>query len=145
VSGPTLDDVKRRFEQEVQTRAADDRYIDRAEELAILQFAIQNNVAAESARAALAQVCESNGCILESAALRQAREVMAQFAADDGRIGEKEFSDVVGLVRRATQGMRDDTQLKRLVLQIMRDEAYRPRTGLLSNWHARVKTEVGMT
>src|SRR5262245_32557219 len=103
MSGPTLDEVKRRFEQEVKIRAYEDKYIDKTEELAILQYAIQNNVTVESARSALAQVCESNGYILESLVLKQAKEMMAQFAANDGKIDEKEFNDAVGIVKRATQ------------------------------------------
>jgi hypothetical protein len=56
----------------------------------------------------------------------------------------EEFNDAVGIVKRATQGKRNDVQVKRMVLQIMQEEAHQPRTGMFSNWHARVKKEVGM-
>jgi hypothetical protein len=31
-----------------------------------------------------------------------------------------------------------------MILEIMDDNSYKPKTGMFSNWHARVKKEVGM-
>ena len=66
----TLDDVKKRFVEEVKLRAYDDKYIDKNEEREILQIALSGGITVDSARAALAQVCESNGYVLETVALR---------------------------------------------------------------------------
>ncbi len=65
----SLDEVKKRFVEEVKLRAYDDKYIDKNEEREILQTALQQGVTVDSARAALAQVCESNGYVLESRVL----------------------------------------------------------------------------
>src|SRR5215211_5511848 len=62
----TLDEVKRQFVEQVKLRAYDDKYIDKAEEREILQMALQQGVTVDSARQALAQVCEANGYVLES-------------------------------------------------------------------------------
>ena len=66
----TLDEVKPQFVEQVKLRAYDDKYIDKGEERDILQLALQQGVTVDSARAALAQVCESNGYVLESTALK---------------------------------------------------------------------------
>src|SRR5262249_31656875 len=74
-----LDEVKRRFVEEVKLRAYDDRYIDKNEEREILQIAIQQGVGVDAGRGALMQVCESQGYILESAVLSSIKKVVETF------------------------------------------------------------------
>lgn len=141
----TLDEVKRRFVEEVKLRAYDDKYIDKNEEREILQIALQQGVTVDSARAALAQVCESNGFVLESSALQAVKEMIAIQAANDGKIDEKEFNDAVSLMKVRTQGKKNDMQCKRMVIEIIDDNNYKIKTGLFSNWYSRVKREVGVS
>ena len=56
----SLDEVKKRFVEEIKLRAFDDRYVDKAEEMEILKIAVGQGVAVDSARHALRQVCEAN-------------------------------------------------------------------------------------
>jgi len=140
----TLDDVKRQFVEQVKLRAYDDKYVDKGEEREILQIALQQGVTVDSARAALAQVCDSNGYVLESAALAAVKELLAIQAGGDGKVDEKEFNDAVALLKTRTQGKRNDTQAKRMVLELIEENSYKVKTGMFSNWHARVKREVGM-
>ena len=140
----SLDEVKRRFVEEIKLRAYDDKYVDKNEEREILQIAIGLGVSVDSARAALAQVCEQNNYVLETTAMRQAKDLMDTFATNDGKIDEKEFNDAVTTLKKATQGKRNDVQCKRMILEIMADNSYQPKTGWLSNWYANVKKQVGM-
>ena len=140
----SLEDVKRRFVEEVKLRAYDDKYIDKNEEREILQIALQHGVTVDSARAALAQVCESNGYVLESSALKAVKEMIDIQAGNDGKIDEKEFNDAVALCKKKTQGKKNDVQCKKMVIQVIDDNAYKVKTGLFSNWFNRVKKEVGM-
>jgi hypothetical protein len=144
----SLDDVKREFLEQVKLRAYDDKYIDKQEEREILQLALQRGITVDSARAALKQVCEGNNFVLESAALDKVKDVLSTFAGNDGKIDEKEFNDAVTILKKAcTVGgecKRTDVQAKRMVLQVMEDNSYAVKTGWFSNWHARVKKEVGM-
>ena len=140
----TLDEVKKRFVEEVKLRAYDDKYIDRNEEREILQIALQAGITVDSARAALAQVCESNGYVLESKVLTEIKDMIDIQAANDGKIDEKEFNDAVALTKKKTQGKKNDVQCKRMVIQVIDDNSYKVKTGLFSNWFARVKKEVGM-
>jgi len=139
-----LDEVKRQFVEQVKLRAYDDKYIDKNEEREILQMALQHGVTVDSARAALAQVCESQGYVLESTALKAVREMIDIQAKNDGKIDEKEFGDAVALLKVRTDGKKNDLQCKRMVCEIIDENSYKIKTGLFSNWYARVKREVGM-
>ena len=140
----SLDDVKRQFVEQVKLRAYDDKYIDKNEEREILQIALQQGVTVDSARAALAQVCETNGYVLESRVLSQLKDLIETFASNDGKIDEKEFHDTVTTCKKATQGKKTDIQCKRMVLEIIEENSYKVKTGMFSNWYARAKKEVGM-
>jgi hypothetical protein len=140
----TLDEVKRQFVEQVKLRAYDDKYIDKGEEREILQIALQQGVTVDSARAALAQVCEANGYVLESKALAQVKDLVETFASNDGKIDEKEFNDAVTTCKKATQGKKTDIQCKRMVIEIMEENSYKVKTGWLSNWYARVRKECGL-
>ena len=140
----TLDEVKRQFVEQVKLRAYDDKYIDKGEEREILQIALQQGVTVDSARAALAQVCESNGYVLESSALKAVKEMIDIQAGNDGKIDEKEFNDAVALLKLRTQGRKNEVQCKRMVIEIIDDNSYKVKTGFFSNWYSRVKKEVGV-
>jgi hypothetical protein len=139
----SLDDIKRQFLEQVKLRAYDDKYIDKGEEREILQLALQMGVTVDSARSALAQVCENNGYVLESAVLLAIKELIEQFASNDGQIDEKEFNDAVAICKKKTQGRKNDVAVKRMVIEVIEAEAYKVKTGWFSNWYARVKKEVG--
>src|SRR5215471_1324408 len=99
----SLDEVKRQFVEQVKLRAYDDKYIDKGEEREILQIALTQGVTVDSARAALAQVCESQGYVLESKVLAQIKDLIDTFASNDGKIDEKEFNDAVTTCKKACQ------------------------------------------
>ena len=140
----TLDEVKRQFVEQVKLRAYDDKYIDKGEEREILQIALQQGVTVDSARAALAQVCETNGYVLESRVLSQIKDLVDTFASNDGKIDEKEFNDAVTTCKKACQGKKNDIQCKKMVIEIIEENSFKVKTGMFSNWYNRVKKDVGM-
>jgi hypothetical protein len=139
----SLDDIKRQFLEQVKLRAYDDKYIDKGEEREILQIALQMGVTVDSARSALAQVCENNGYVLESAVLTAIKELIEQFASNDGQIDEKEFNDAVAICKKKTMGKKNDVAVKRMVIEVIEENAYKTSKGWFSNWYARIKKEVG--
>jgi hypothetical protein len=139
----SLDEVKKRFVEEVKLRGFDDKYIDKNEEREILQIALQHGVGVDGARAALIQVCEANGYIVESQVLKQAKDLLDTLAGNDGQIDQKEFNDALSFVRKRVEGKRNDIQLKRMLVEIIDDNAYKTSKGWFSNWYAAVKKEVG--
>lgn len=141
----TMDEVKRRFMEEVKLRAYDDKYVDRNEEREILQFALQAGVTIDSARMALLQVCEQNGYILERAVIDRIKENLAVYMGNDGQIDEKEFNNVVLLVKNLVSNKRNEVQIKKMVIEVMEDTGNtKTSKGWFTNWYSRVKKEVGM-
>jgi hypothetical protein len=140
----TLDEVKRQFVEQVKLRAYDDKYIDKNEEREILQMALQHGVTVDSARAALAQVCEGNGYVLESRILADIKQTIEVAAGNDGKIDEKEFKDAVALLKIKSNNKKNDVQAKRMVIELIDDAGFKVKTGLFSNWYARAKKDVGM-
>jgi len=140
----SLDEVKRRFVEEVKLRAYDDRYIDKDEEREILQIAIQQGISVESARAALSQVCEAQTYVLESRVLNEVKDLIETFASNDGKIDEKEFNDAVTTLKKRCQGKRNDIQCKKMVIEVIEDNSYRVKEGMFNHWYGKVKKEVGM-
>jgi hypothetical protein len=138
------DDVNQRLAEEVKRRADDGKYIDENEEREILQIAIRQGVSAESAHAALSQVCESQGFVLESRVLGEVKDLIETFAGDGGKIGEKEFNDAVATLKKRCQGQRDDLQCKKMVVAVLEGNSYRAREGLFNHWYGKVRKEVGL-
>jgi hypothetical protein len=140
----TLDEVKRQFVEQVKLRAYDDKYIDRGEEREILQQALQQGVTVDSARSALAQVCESNGYVLESAVMNKVKELVEQFASNDGKIDQKEFNDAIAICKKGVQGKKNDREVKKMVCQLIEDNGYKTKQGMFNHWYDTVKKEVGL-
>lgn len=141
----SLEEVKKRFVNEIKLRAYDDKYVDRNEEREILQIAIQLNVSIDSARSALAQVCEDGGYVLESTVIRMIKENVEAAAGDDGRIDQKEFDMVFAQAKKAMQGKRNDTQIKKMIVTVMEDTGNtKVKTGWFSDWYTALKKDLGM-
>jgi hypothetical protein len=140
----SLEDVKKRFVEEVKLRAYDDKYIDKNEEREILQGALQQGVTVDSARTALAQVCEGQGYVLESRVLGEIKELIDTFAGNDGVIDEKEFNDAVTQCKKRTQGKKNDVQCKRMVVEVIEENRFKVKSGLFNKWYARTKKDVGL-
>lgn len=138
------EDLKQRFVQEIKLRAFDDKFVDRGEEKEILQIAIKEGVPFESARAALKQVCDVEHFALESAVMDKVKDLIDTFASNDGKVDEKEFNDAVSICKKACLGAKNDDQCKRMVLSVIDEAGSKVKTGMFSNWYARVKREVGM-
>jgi len=139
-----LDDIKRQFVEQVKLRAYDDKYIDKGEEREILQIALTQGITVDSARAALAQVCETNGYVLESSALKAVKEMIDIQAGNDGKIDQKEFGDALALLKVRTQGKKTDVQCKKMLIEMIDENSYKIKTGWLSDWYKSLKKEVGM-
>src|SRR5262245_2702997 len=110
------DAMQQRFVDEIKLRGYDDKYIDKNEEREILQIAIQQGIGIDAARAALAEVCTSQGYVLESNLLKIIKDQCEAAAANDGRIDQQKFETIVASVRQAAQGRKNDRELKKLAI-----------------------------
>lgn len=135
-----LEEIKKRFVQEVKLRAYDDRYIDRAEEKEILKIAIEHGISLDSARAALVQVCEFSDYTIESILEQRAKEMLEQFASNDGRIDKKEFFDAVSMMHKLAKDRLSEAACRSKAKAIVVSNQWKVKEGFLKggNWFAEV-------
>lgn len=141
----TADDIRTEFRNQVRLRAYEDKYIDRQEEREIMQVAISRGCNVDNARSYLQQVCENQGYILESQLIREVKSLLEIQAGNDGKIDRKEFDDAVSLARRKCEGKRTETQIKKMVCELIMDGSFKTTTGWLSSWFNTIKREVGLS
>jgi hypothetical protein len=141
----SIDEIKKRFVNEIKLRAYDDKYIDRNEEREILQIAIQLGVSIDSARLALVQVCEEHSYVIETAVVRQIKEQVEAAARNDGLVGQKEFELIVQNIKKQMHGKKNDREVKRMVIAVMEETGNnRVKKGWFSNWYATLKQDLGI-
>jgi hypothetical protein len=136
----TADEIKTRFDDEIDRRGHADRFIDRDEEREILQIALQLGMPADAARAALAEVCAGRGYVQETQLEKFARDRVAAAAAIDHSAFEGIAAGVVG----EAKGTRTDRQARALVVQVLADTGAKVKTGWLRDWFKAAKRELGV-
>ena len=142
----SIDDIKKRFGDEIELRAYSSKYVDKDAEREILQVAIQQGVSADVARLALAQVCDLNDYTLESAVLHAVRAQVEAAFADRGRLDRHEFECIFQDAKRHIAGKKSDLQIKRLIVEIIEDSGMnRVKTGWFGNWYTVMKKEIGVS
>ena len=141
----SVEEIKKRFVNEIKLRAYDDKYIDKNEEREILQIAIQLGVNIDSARGALVQVCDEQGYIVESVILKMMKDQVETASGNDGKVDQKEFELILGNVTKALQGKKNERQIKTMIVQVMEDTGNNKiKTGWFSDWYATMKKDLGM-
>ena len=141
----SVEEIKKRFVNEIKLRAYDDKYIDKNEEREILQIAIQLGVNIDSARSALVQVCEEQGYIVESVILKMMKDQVETASGNDGKVDQKEFELILGNVTKALQSKKNERQIKTMIVQVMEDTGNNKiKTGWFSDWYATMKKDLGM-
>ncbi len=139
----SLEEVKRRFVEEVKLRGYQDQYIDNNEEKEILQIAIKEGVGVDAGRGALVQVSESLGYVLESQVLNSVKKVLETFAENDGVISEKEFNDAVTICKKEAKGKRSDIQCKKMIIAIIEENSWKTKQGWFNAWYDKAKKDAG--
>lgn len=141
----SIDDIKKRFINEIKLRAYDDKYIDKIEEREILQIAIQLGVSIDSARPALFQVCNENDFVVESVVVKLIKDHFESAAGGDGKIDRNQFENVVEMVKKAVGSKKNDREIKKLIVTVMENTGNnRVKTGWFTNWYARLKKDLGV-
>ena len=141
----SIEEVKKRFANEIKLRAYDDKYIDKNEEREILQIAIQLNVSIDSARSALENVCADHNYVMESRIVKLINEQVEAAVGDDGKVDQKEFQMIFTAAKNAMQGKKNDLQIKTMIVQIMEDTGNtKVKTGWFSDWYTDMKKDLGL-
>jgi hypothetical protein len=141
----SIDEIKKRFVNEIKLRAFDDKYVDKNEEREILQIAIQLGVNIDSARSALRQVCDEHEFVLESTLMQLIQTQVEAAMGDDGKIDQKEFEMIFAAAKKQALGRRNDRQVKTMIVQVMEDSGNnKVKTGWFSDWYAAMKKDLGL-
>ena len=139
------DDLEKRIVNEIKARGYEDNYIDRSEQREIVQIAIELGGTLEGALAALAQVCDEFGYVLESRVLKQIRDQIETAAGNDGRVDQKEFDLIFANVTRAVQNKRNDREVKKMIVTVMEETGNnKVKKGWFRNWYAALKHDLGL-
>jgi hypothetical protein len=142
----SIDDIKKRFVNEIKLRAYDDKYIDKGEEREILQIAIQLGVSIDSARGALVTVCEESSYILESVIVKEMKDQIETAAGNDGKVDQKEFDLIFQNCKRKMQGKKNDREIKKMIITVMEETGNnKVKTGWFSDWYTALKRDLGMS
>jgi hypothetical protein len=140
----TLDEVKKQFVEKIKQRAAEGhQYIDRKVEREIVLWSEENAISRDSARAALAQVCEAQDYVIESRVIAQLMDILEGSASRDRSIGEQQFNNAVLSCKRFTRGRRNEVQCMKLVIAVIEDN-FKIRMNWFGDWYAHMKKTIGM-
>ena len=140
-----IDEIKKRFLNEIKRRGFDDQFIDRNEEREILQLAIQLGVNIDSARLSLQQVCAELDYVQETQVARLMRDQLSAALADDGKVDRREFALAFTKVQHAMKGRKSDVEIKKMMVNLLEETGQaRIKTGWFTDWYSAMKRELGL-
>lgn len=140
-----IEEIPARLAEEIALRSFDDKYIDRNEEREILQIAIQLGMRLDVARATLARVCEHEGHVLESQAVRAIGERLREALDRNGPLDAEAFDRLLAEAKACLNNKQGDRETKILLVQLLEESGPpRVRVGWFRNWYAAMKRELGL-
>lgn len=133
-------DSKKQFVDYIMLQVFDDQYLDRIEEKKILEEGVRNGLSIEEGLSIIRQVALDKGIALERDAEDRAKEMLARFSANDGKVDKKEFEDALALFKTATKGKWPEPELKRRLKQMMENNGWKAKEGGLfgSKWYSAI-------
>jgi hypothetical protein len=130
----------KQFVEFIKLQVFDDGYIDRQEEKVILEKGINLGISIDSGLAIINQVATSNGYVVERLVNERSRQILNQFASNDGKIDKKEFDDAVAFYQADTKGKLREDEIRRRIKQLILDNGWKVKEGGLfgSKWFSAI-------
>lgn len=130
----------RQFIEFVKLQVFDDGFLDRQEEKDILEKGIQLGISIESGLAIITQLASTRGFVVERLANERAKQILTQFANNDGKIDKKEFDDAVAFYQSDTKGKIREDEVRRRIKQLILDNQWKVKEGGLfgSKWFSAI-------
>lgn len=134
------EETRKQFIEYIMLQVYDDQYIDRTEEKEILEMGIKKGISVEDGLIIIRQVAEGKGLVIEREAENRAKEILEQFARNDGVVDKKEFEDALSLFKIACKGKVPEPELKRRLKKMMLDNDWKAKEGGLfgSKWFSAI-------
>jgi hypothetical protein len=134
------EDVKKQFVNYILLQVFDDQYIDRTEEKKILEEGVKKGLGVDEGLAIIRQVAMEKGLALERDAEERAKEMLARFSGNDGKVDKKEFEDALAIYQSASKGKIPEPELKRRLKKMMEENAWKAKEGGLfgTKWYSAI-------
>jgi hypothetical protein len=134
------EETKKAFVDYIMLQSFDDQYIDRQEEKKIVEEGIKKGFGVDEALAILNQVASEKGLALERQAEERAKEMLGQFATNDGKVDKKEFEDTLAILKSASKGKIPEPEMKRRLKKMMEEQGWKAKEGGLfgSKWYSAI-------
>jgi hypothetical protein len=134
-------DPKKQFIDYIMLQVFDDQYIDRKEEKKILEEGVKKGIGVEEGLAVMRQLAADKGWVLERDVEDKVKELLAQFATNDGRVDKKEFENALGLFKSSTKGKISEPELKKRLKKMMEENSWKAKEGGLfgSKWYSEIE------
>jgi hypothetical protein len=136
----TSDLVRKNFIEYIMLHVYDDLYVDRQEEKKILEEGIKKGITVEEGLSIIRQVALEKNLVIEREAEDRAKELLQQFARNDGVIDKKEFDDTLALFDSCCKGKLPEIELKRRLKKMVLTNGWKVKEGGLfgSKWFSAI-------
>lgn len=132
--------VKKQFVEYIMLQVFDDQYIDRQKEKKILAEGIKQGMSVDDGLAIMRQIAAEKGWVIEREVEERIKEILQQFALNDGVIDKKEFEDALALFKSSCKGKVPEPELKKRLKKIILARGWKVKEGGLfgSKWFSSI-------
>lgn len=134
------EELEKQFAEYVKLKGYDDKYIDSEEEKSLLEYGISQGLSFDEARAIFLRICEDKNYVTERDIDQKIKEMLSQFAANDGKVDKKEFFDAVAIAQNMSKGRITEPQCQKKVKEVLLENGWNVREGFLKggNWFTKI-------
>jgi hypothetical protein len=132
--------IRKQFVEYIMLQVFDDQYIDRQEEKNILEAGIKIGIGIDEGLVIIRQVASEKSLVVERDVEERAKEVLEQFALNDGVIDKKEFEKTVTLFKSSSHGKVPEHAIKKRLKQMILTQGWKVKEGGLfgSKWFSEI-------
>lgn len=123
------DAVRKQVIDYIMLQVYDDQYIDREEERKILEMGIKKGLTVDEGLSLIQQLASEKGIVIEREAEEKAKEVLQQFATNDGVVDKKEFDNALSFFKKVSKGKIPEPELKRRLKSMMQENDWKAKEG----------------
>ncbi len=126
---PVSEQQKKQFTDYILLQVFDDLYLDRKEEKRILEEGLKQGIGIEEGLTLIRSAATKKGFVVERDVEDRAKELLQQFARNDGQIDKKEFQDAVGMFQNACKGKVPPPEIQKRLKKMMLDNGWKAKEG----------------
>ncbi len=121
--------IRQQFIEYIMLMVYDDQYIDRHEEKKILEEGIKRGLRVDDGLSIIRHVATEKCLVIEREAEERTKNILRQYALNDGFIDHKEFEDALAMFNDACKGKIAEPELKKRLKKMMLDNGWKAKEG----------------